>query len=421
MLPIKKAVLLAILLASPTASHAIAVFDPASVAATNGVTAAVGTAASSISAAISTAATALGGMLTKIDSDIVKAISRQSQVQTAQQSEIAQIHNDEAVSTARKVAAANAELAAESPVGACGSRSIGQLQALSNHADAMVANAIGTKRAVRYRRSGSSGAQLFDTMKTHANKYCSSDDVTQGICDSVAPNGMANADVKAATLFGGAGAESKSTIGGRGETLTFDAEQQEAAQVFTSNVVDSGDSPRKLSPAEAQSSQGREYEALRLVYEARSSIPASQLDRIVARRTPIPGSGDVFVERFLPTKANPSNADPVTASFAKAYFSGLTEDQIRKRGVSSLDLMKFDVDRRYANPAWYQQINNTNDTALLREIAIMMAASLNYQYENFRDREVTSSIAATTALDSLKKEMRPRLEKAEADVIGQTH
>jgi len=93
----------------------------------------------------------------------------------------------------------------------------------------------------------------------------------------------------------------------------------------------------------------------------------------------------------------------------------------QKGGISSLEMMKFDVDRRYANSAWYQQINMTNDTALLREIAIMMAASLNYQYENFRDREVTSSIAATTALDSLKKEMRPRLEKAEADVIGQTH
>lgn len=401
-------------------ANAVPVVDAPALAAITSLGTALATATSTVSAAIASSTSSIILQLNRMDTDIVSAISAQSKIASSLAAETAQIQSDEAVSTARKVVAANAELAAESPVGACGSRSIGQLQALANHADAMVANAIGTKRAVRYRRSGSAGSQLFDTIKTHANKYCSTDDVAQGICDSVAKNGLANADVKAATLFGGAGAESKSTIGGRGETLTFDADQQEAAQIFTSNIVDSGDSPRKLSPAEAQSSQGREYEALRLVYEARSSIPASQLDRIVARRTPIPGSGDVFVERFMSVN-NKDNADQVTVAFAKAYFSGLTTDQLRKRGVSSLELMKFDVDRRYANPAWYQQINTTNDTALLREIAIMMASMLNYQYENFRDREVTSAIAATAALDALKKEMKPRLEKAEADVIGQTH
>ena len=56
--------------------------------------------------------------------------------------------------------------------------------------------------------------------------------------------------------------------------------------------------------------------------------------------------------------------------------------------ISYLELLKTEVDRRFASPTWYAGIAGNNEAAVLREIAYMQALGLNLNSVSYTHLDV---------------------------------
>ena len=342
---------------------------------------------------------------------VVSAVSVQTKVQSETARTIAENEDVAAATRAKQAATVEATIAAKPPAsGGCTGRITGQAVGKGGADKNKVAAGANNKRTRYGRVAPPAAQQLATALKGHTDKYCSDEDVQNKLCDRAAKPEMKDADTKANSLFSGAGGNDAVS----GETLTYSEEQRQAADDFLKNLTDSGDAPRKLGRAEIGTEDGKHYEALRLVYAARTSIPASQMERIKGRRVAGAGSeatfqqlmeddtdkGAYFRDRFVP------------------YSKGADGRRAAGNRISELELMKFEVDRRYSNSVWHSNIQRGNNADLLKEIALMMSLQLKFEYEHLRDREMAISIGAQQALTATKEELLPKLKAAEARAMG---
>lgn len=117
---------------------------------------------------------------------------------------------------------------------------------------------------------------------------------------------------------------------------------------------------------------GKESIVDALVENAIVSVSVSALGDIVARRTP----------------ALDSNGNPID---------------------SVMEAMDNYSSQRFTNPAWYEQISASSDTALLREIAHMQAYSSYMQFQQFRVLEQQMALLAT--MNAVMAKMNTTMDK----------
>lgn len=342
---------------------------------------------------------------------VVSAVSVQTKVQSETARTIAENEDVAAATRAKQAATVDATIAAKPPAsGGCTGRMTGQAVAKGGADKNKVATGSNNKRTRYGRVAPPAAQQLATALKGHTNKYCSDEDVKNKLCDRAAKPEMKDADTKADTLFSGAGGDKVVS----GETLTYSEEQRQAADDFLRNLTDSGDAPRMLSKAEIGTEDGKHYEALRLVYAARTSIPSSQLERIKGRRVAGAGS-EVTYQRLM-------EDDTDKGAYFRDEFvlhsKGADGRRAAGNRISELELMKFEADRRYSNDDWHSNIQRGNVTDLLKEIALMQALQLKFEYEHLRDREMALSIGAQQSLTATKEELLPKLKAAEARAMG---
>ncbi|MBS0286314.1 MAG: hypothetical protein JSR17_03410 [Proteobacteria bacterium] len=109
-----------------------------------------------------------------------------------------------------------------------------------------------------------------------------------------------------------------------------------------------------------------------MVENAIVSVSVSALGDIVARRTP----------------ALDSNGNPID---------------------SVMEAMDNYSSQRFTNPAWYEQISASSDTALLRELAHMQAYSSYMQFQQFRVLEQQMALLAT--MNAVMAKMNTNMDK----------
>jgi hypothetical protein len=211
---------------------------------------------------------------------------------------------------------------------------------------------------------------------------------------------MMDADKSSESLFSGAG------VPGRTEDLTFTPKQLEAAEKYIKNVIDSADTPRKLTPSEYDTAEGKKYEGLRTVYESRMSLARNVLIDIKSQRTPMKDSSEIL--DAIRDGSPVGGAGYINNRVARLL--GWDPDG----NISPLELMDIDIRRRVDNPAWYEAINTSADqVSLLREQTFMLAMLLKMQYMQMRQHEVTAALEATSSAESTKANMKPKLDEAE--------
>lgn len=334
----------------------------------------------------------------------VSAISAQTNVQTETARHIAESQEQAAVDHAKQAENVSATVGAKPPAsGGCTGRLTGTGVAQTGGDGAKYGAAKSRWRNKSVKRATYSGRQLAQVLENHTAKYCTEEDVRNGLCKEVTPLG--DADVDSKTLFSGAGGDQ--TAGG--ESLTFSDRQVEASNDLLGNLTGAGDTPRALTPAELKTTAGQEYEALRTVYIARTSPPSQILQRVQDRRIATENSKEIY-KRLM------EDTTDKTGYFKRMIEMSKDSSGVRPAGerISELELLKYEVDRRYANEKWHSQIQQeTSSTPLLKEIALMQALQLKFEYEHFRDREMANATMALQALDSVKREMLPRLWRAE--------
>jgi hypothetical protein len=118
--------------------------------------------------------------------------------------------------------------------------------------------------------------------------------------------------------------------------------------------------------------QGMAFWMRKKVYEGRLSVARHALNHALALRVP-----SAALRGWLERVWRESKADEHLA----ALQAQLPEQ------ISYAELLKTEVDRRYASPSWYAGIAGSPEAAVLRELAYMAALQLNLTYLRFRQGE----------------------------------
>ena len=168
----------------------------------------------------------------------------------------------------------------------------------------------------------------------HYSRYCSSEDVNDGLCSktSTIPDG----DQRVKSLFG----DSDSYDGQTGVN---------AANDYATNLVQPF-SPTGLRGDQLRSLKGQEAYALRRSYNARMSLARHAITQVIAVQTP---------------------SVPVSpAQKQQMINNGIASPPDR---ASPLQLISMDVDRRMSSADWANQLQGMLPTTVQREIATELA------------------------------------------------
>jgi len=201
-----------------------------------------------------------------------------------------------------------------------------------------------------------------------------------------------NADVRAETLFDGPQTQANRVI--RRLTVSATNEQEMTAlQAFLRNL----DTPirlRELTPPELGTDAGRNYLALRDAYEARISVamrPAhDHLLNMRSDRNTLP-----IINQLLASE---------DSAFVTTYLNNAFP-QFRAEGISLLELINLEAERRYRNPDWYVRIAGASDLQLMQEKARMQALQIwltAQMLERLQNIAIVQGMAAGAAVRSEK-------------------
>jgi len=351
--------------------------------------------------AINAASAAIGGK-------IVAAISALQQALSGSSGAIADAKNVQQVANAKNLAMAKAAINLQPPPNACGSRSVAQYAGAMHQGKVAVAGAMSAADHIALKNSPPPQVQNVQTAANHAKKYCNAStdpDCPSGSTPSTNGHGepMVNSDTEAATLFTGAG---DNTQASHQAALTYTTQQIQAAQDFIHNGTQSGDTPPKLSGGNATTDSGRQYEGLRLAYEARTGIAQSVLDDILASRTPLPGSSNVLDA----INSTALDGSPGVGTWLQNRIAKIKSEA--SGGISDAALLNLSVEKRYSNPDWYKEVNETTGDGLIKELLYSVATLTEVEYRRYALEEKTAALQAETALGAIKSEMLPELSQA---------
>lgn len=209
---------------------------------------------------------------------------------------------------------------------------------------------------------------------------------------------MVNADTNVQTLLGGGGKAGE-------DVLTFGPVEKQASEILIRNLTDAGEVPRPLTAQELNTPSGREYKALKIVYDAKMSAARAALVAIQASREPISGSSALMAQL---RKAEVGAATPGTFS-ALLNSLGFTSDQ----DVSQAELNYIMAKSRGGNPDWFAGLTAASDSALFREQTMLLASIQQMLYEQSRTNELTTVIQAGQVAEQIRSEILPRLKEKE--------
>ena len=248
-----------------------------------------------------------------------------------------------------------------------------------------------------HRRAEADATAASVAMSTQQQeRYCAPEDNGRGGCTEASE--QPNAQFLLETLLNGSG------IGGdvdpqeintyRPEILSFDEQRVTDARRFIENAVDPypiTDLPSELQPT----SQGTAFWIRKKVYESKLSFARHSLNHALAMRTPSAALRGWLEEVWAESKTEEHQAE---------LLAELPDN------ISYLELLKTEVDRRYASPTWYAGIASNTAAAVQREIAYMQALQLNLDFQRLRQSERIELLLARLVLNSTEQTGRDALQ-----------
>ncbi|MEI2782242.1 MAG: hypothetical protein V9H25_13695 [Candidatus Competibacter sp.] len=224
------------------------------------------------------------------------------------------------------------------------------------------------------RRPEKTGTAASKAMvETYLTDYCAPEDV--GVRGCTQASARPNAPFLAETLLSGSGVgsapDSTRPNSYLPEVLSFNPDRVLDARRFIDNLVDPyplDDLPKDLQGTP----QGMAFWMRKKVYEGQLSVARYTLNHALALRVP-----STALRGWLERVWRESKADEHLAALRA---------QLPER-ISYAELLKTEVDRRYASPSWYAGIAGSPEAAVLRELAYMAALQINLTYLRFRQGE----------------------------------
>lgn len=247
------------------------------------------------------------------------------------------------------------------------------------------------------RRAEADGtATAVAMVEQHIEEYCAPQD--QGMRGCTDPSDRPNAQFMLETLLSGSGigdaVDVREINGYLPEVLTFDDQRLTDARRFIDNAVD----PYPLNdvpPDLRDTPQGTALWIRKKLYQSKLDFARNSLNHALALRTPSAGLRGWLADVWAESK---------TDEHVDELLDELPEN------ISYLELLKAEVDRRYASPTWYAGIAANPPAAVLREIAWMDALRLNLEFQRLRQGERIELLLARLVLDSAERTDRDTLQ-----------
>jgi len=191
-------------------------------------------------------------------------------------------------------------------------------------------------------------------MSLHLQRYCSADDVAQGLCTSVST--LPNADQRASSLFG---------------VDTFTATGAvDAANDYTTTLIQPV-APAALRGEQLSSVAGKDAAARRRAYNARMSLSRWIMSFVFSLEVP--------------------SVTLTSDQKAEMTAEGLTP--LDK--ASWLQAMSLEVNRRVSSVTWNAALQTMPQASVMREIATELAQSNYLAMQNYRLNLLNASASAT--------------------------
>jgi hypothetical protein len=207
-----------------------------------------------------------------------------------------------------------------------------------------------------------------------------------------------NADIRATTLFDGPQTHASRVV----RRLTVEAESTAdvAQRAFLRNL----DTPvdlRALTAPELRTDAGRNYMALRDAYEARISVAMKPAEDQMVMMRANPNTRPI-VEQLLQSQ---------DGSFVQQYLQGAFP-QFRQQGISLLELINLEAERRYRNPDWAPRIQEATQEQLLREQVQMQALQIWMTAQMLERLQQMAIVQGTATAVLVRQEQVPQLVEA---------
>ena len=226
------------------------------------------------------------------------------------------------------------------------------------------------------------GAGPVKSWNVHDLLFCSALEVQEGLCSKVAANPtVADDDIAGSTLLGISGLQAPQ----------HPQTDVTARAALIHNLTDT--LPVRVTDKNAyQTAAGKTAIGMKLSYSARMSLAQEALDQIAALHTPVHGLGKAMDHslRHLggATLPNDASIDQVIA--------------LEYRG-------------EVGNPSWYGDLANLSGAALQREVVLLQAQNLQYQYIAFQERTAIESLLATLLAQQTETQYRPLVARLNAE------
>lgn len=207
-----------------------------------------------------------------------------------------------------------------------------------------------------------------------------------------------NADIRAITLFDGPQPQADRVI--RRLTVVEGTQADVAQRAFLRNL----DTPvdlRELTAPELRTDAGRNYMALRDAYEARISLAMKPAEDQVMMMRANPNTRPI-IEQLLQSQ---------DGSFVQQYLQGAFP-QFRSEGISLLELINLEAERRYRNPDWLPRIQEATGEQLVREQIQMQALQIWMTAQMLERLQQIAIVQGAATGVLVREEMMPQLVAA---------
>ena len=169
--------------------------------------------------------------------------------------------------------------------------------------------------------------------------------------------------------------------------------QEEQAAMALRNRLRTGTilASRALSEEAKNSPEGKLYEASQAEFVAKSNVSESVINRVMSSRVRSPE-----LARMLQAAAN-EEKDPTGWIKEWLQRNGASE------GLSEMDVLRFEAERRYANPEWKRTVRESlmSTEALLREQLVMMAFQNQLLVEQVKQNDEMLMLSAVSLTEQL--------------------
>lgn len=235
------------------------------------------------------------------------------------------------------------------------------------------------------------------------SQYCDTADYAAfgGTTFCPAVSDMPKADTSLSSILYGAGEEGKSPDG------TFTEKQTDAALLYTKNTA-LRSAGRQLSRGEVKGAAGRVYLGMIQQYQAMADAAAQPQLEAIANTKPNPATDTPLAD---------ARKTPEVESFFQSYASSEAK---RLNRMSATEFERFDVERRYSNPAYLATLNNKNEIDLQRE-QIMITNLNNHLQLGIKEQQqktniLLGQILSNEAYNAYKPMLAQQLQNVNAGV-----